>query len=100
MGGKAPTKKVEDQYYEERRAWKDAHPLPFELVNYCSNEEAMYIVAIPGTIKNGRRGYPERIDPGKLVVKEEKVEKLLAFLVEHKMKPRGKPGWWLSSYWG
>ena len=91
---------VMDTYFAERNAFDIAHPLPVKLVNYCSHDYPMYILAVPATYREASRGYPEAFTPSDLHVTEEGAAKLKAFIEEFALKPKGEPQWWLSSYWG
>lgn len=88
------------EYYDEQRAWEKEHPCPIELVNYCSADCPMYIIAVPRTCNSCRRGYPEKFDPTDLTVKASEGEGLLEFCAKHGIEVEGKPEWYLSSYWG
>lgn len=91
-----------NEFFDHRRAFAKSHPLPVEEVNYCSADYPMWILAVPGTVKSARRGFPEEFDPTKLVVSAEETAALLTFCKEHRIEvlKENKPRWWLSSYWG
>ena len=111
-GKKAPQEKI-DKYFAHQRKWEEANPLPFELVNYCSADCPMWILAVLGTVVTANRGYPkelnthmflENVDPGKVKALRDFVDKHIPFLpedwehdddfdVELPIK------WWLSSDW-
>ena len=106
IGGVRPPDDVMDAHFAELRAFREAHPLPVKLVNHCSYDYPMYILAVPGTHKMARRGFPEAIDPASLSVTQEQREALLAFCREHGIgtlngiEVLDEPKWWLSSMWG
>lgn len=100
IDGKEPSDEVLDAYYAEKRAAEDANPLPVELVNYCSADYPMYIIAVPSTIKRALRGYPTWFEPAALTVTDEEKASLLAFCNTHGIVTLAEPSWWLSSYWG
>lgn len=45
-------------YDQEYLDFLTNHPLPVELVNYCSAGYPMYILAVPLSGTSARRGYP------------------------------------------
>jgi hypothetical protein len=71
-----------------------------ELVNYCSNEYPMYIIAIDSSCTNARRGYPKEFNPQDLTISDEDRILLIEFCKELGIKFSGGPAWYLSSYWG
>lgn len=96
---------------EERDAHKAALPeLPVEFVNSCHCEHPVWIAAVPDTVMNARRGYPEEFIPSSLAANMDHVEEFEAFLREY-MVPYivedcddsfelPVPSWYLGSYWG
>ncbi len=113
IGGKKPSQSRIDEFIEHRSKFEKQHPVPVKLVNYCSHECPMYIIAVPSSCLENSRGYPEEIQPGNLKVSEADVESLKKFLKEHvPVKPEDleyvdkrfdktmTPRWYLSSYWG
>ncbi len=89
-----------DEYYEHLRKWMAANPIGVELVNYCSGDCPMHMLAIVGLGMVANRGYPTLIDPSKLAVDEAAIDKLMAFCAKWGIETDGKPGWYLTSYWG
>ena len=100
IGGHRPTKERISQYWGEYHEFLKINPVPVELVNYCSGDFPMYILAIPETCKAARRGHPEKFDPSELVVTARQIEVLLDFCKTHAIEFEGDPAWYLSSYWG
>lgn len=99
-GVRWPQEKI-DEYYGERRKFEKANPLfPVTLVNYCSGDFSMYILAVPSTCIIANRGYPTTFTPSDLQVTGQQKEALINFCNEHKIKYDGEPAWYLSSYWG
>lgn len=94
-----PSQERLDAYFAERRAFDEAHPLPVELVNYCSDGHPMYIVAAVGTLIVARRGSPEVIDPAQLSVTTEQHDALVRFFADHDIEMPREPSWLLSSLW-
>lgn len=86
-------------YHEKKAILKD-NPLPFELVNYCSGEYPMYILAVPGTVKRASRGNPTSFTLDELKVDEAASNKLVEFCKEHDLTGDSEIGWILSSYMG
>ena len=95
------TLEMKDEYYNHRRDWKKVNPVPVELVNYCSCDYPMYIIALSETCKNANRGYPEAFEPNDLVVSAERAMELINFCKKYGIDMGEEyPRWWLSSYWG
>lgn len=86
--------------YDEMHAILKDNPLPFELVNYCSCEYPMYILAVPGTLKSAYKGSPKSFTLDELKVDEEASNKLITFCEEHGLTGESAIGWVLSSYMG
>ncbi len=59
-----PEQSVIDEYYNHRREFLKANPLPVNLVNYQSSDSPAFILAVPGTLIEANRGYPTKIDEG------------------------------------
>lgn len=85
-------------YFAHRREWKRVHPLPVQLVDYCSGDYPMWIIAVPSSIKTAYRGDPQEIDVAALTVDDNEVFALLDFCRKYELD--GEAKWWLSSYWG
>jgi hypothetical protein len=99
--GVEPSKEAIDAYFQEKRDFEKAHPLPVELINYCSGDYPMWIVALPDVGLRAKRGYPTSFNPAELVVTDEQRKTLLDFCKAHKIDIGDEqPKWWLSSYWG
>lgn len=107
--GKEPSKAQQAAYYDHKAKFKDVNPLPVVLVNYCSYDCPMYIIAITSSSKQNSRGFPEIIDPTKLIVTDEEIRGLKDFIVTHVDLAAAKedneefdpePKWYLSSLWG
>lgn len=108
----AEDEKLVNSYYEHKREFKDQHPFPVEVINYCSGDCPMYILAIKGTFTRNSRGYPEVIDPAALKVTDEQKQVLIDFCKKylqekidehngdyHDDKIELEPKWLLSSCW-
>lgn len=106
-----PESKI-DEFYEHQDKWDEANPIPVELVNYCTGDCPMYIIATKDSVKTNSRGYPEEFIPSELKTTEEKT--LINFIEKHLMESINKhnndeyndtpieikPKWYLSSFWG
>ncbi len=99
VGDVKPSEDVIDSYYKEKREFENAYPLPVEVVNYCSGDYPMYILAVPSTVKNASRGSPETFDPKELTVTDAERDALLKFCADHGIIHE-EPAWMLTSYWG
>jgi hypothetical protein len=101
IGGVRPTSEKISAYYEPRAVFQREHPLPVELVNVCSGNSPIYILALEGTLITANRGYPKAFNPDSLVVTDEQRNTLIEFCKTHNIDTGGvEPGWYLSSYWG
>lgn len=90
-----------DKYFAHRREWDEQNPMPFTLVNYCSGDCPMYMLAVPGTLVVSNRGFPAMLDNNTLVLPcSGKVARFAAFIAEHFPGVTDEPRWYLSSYWG
>jgi hypothetical protein len=101
IGGKEWPKEKINQYYEERESFEEQNPeLPVVLVNYCSSEYPIYILAIPETYFEANRGYPKEFSPPNLTITDDQKDILINFCNDHDIEFDDEPGWYLSSYWG
>lgn len=89
---------VVEQYFENIREWLKANPIPVELVNYCSGDYPMYLLATKHM--QNYRGDAEPVDLDWLRDTEAAEKKLREFLDEFGIESDGKIGWRLTSYWG
>lgn len=88
-----------DDYFDQRHKWDAANPLPIELVNCCSADCPIWILAVPASIQSCSRGYPHTFNPADLTITEEEVQKLLDFCERFGIEIT-ELKWLLSSYWG
>ena len=93
------------KYYEHRRAFDEQNPFPVTLINTCSGDYPMYILAIPTTCLTASRGYPKIFDPKSLTIEQKDIDGLLHFITkyikfEDECEIDLNPKWYLSSYWG
>lgn len=93
------TEEQRDKYWRAVFDWDKANPLPVEIVNYCSGDCAMYLLAVKGFHFSASRGYPEAIDIDDLTRIDDAHKVLTDFMARWGISG-GEPMWWLSSYWG
>ncbi len=86
-------------YFIQRDKWDIDNPLPITLVNCCSGDCPMWILAVPGSFLHCSRGYPLAFNLGQLSVNGAEVQRLLDFCKRFSIKPISL-NWLLSSYWG
>jgi len=98
IAGKEPSAELVELYFAEQREFDKRHPLPVELVNYCSGDYPMWIIAVPYVGELARRGYPVTFVPSELTVSDAQVKALVDFCKNVGLE--GEPSWYLSSYWG
>jgi len=87
-------------WLEYGKEFEAAHPCPVELVNYCSGEYPMWMLAVPSTCKSSSRGYPEKFQPSELVVPEAELKAFHDFCIKYDLVPEEDAAWYLTSYWG
>lgn len=101
VGGVRPDDEKIGAYYEHRRKWLEANPIPFEVVNYCSGDYPIYAIALNGTVTTARRGFPQKFDPEEMEIDLEEADRIRLLFLEHGMHlPDDDPAWHLASYWG
>jgi hypothetical protein len=98
INGFEPSKEDHEKYYASLRKAREENPFPVKLINYCSGDCPMWMIAV-GQGYRASRGYPEKINPELLVVSTEEVEILQGF-IEKYIGAYSAPGWYLTSYWG
>ena len=84
-------------YHDHSSAWLKNHPFPVQIVNYCSADYGVYLLAVKHFSCN--RGYPVEIKRSFLDVADEDRKKLRGFLEKYGIEA-DEPKWWLTSYWG
>jgi hypothetical protein len=100
IGGIKPQQEKIDEYYEHQNNFEKKNPLPVSLVNYCSRDFPIYILAVPSSVVGCCRGFPTKFKLEDLVVTEEEINKLVQFCKDHNIEYESSPQWYLSSYWG
>lgn len=88
---------LEDAEYKLRNEFRENYAV--DLVQHCSYNYPMYILAINGTEHRNSRGYLTEIDPTEMVVSQEKIDKLKTFCEEYGIEWQ-EPKWYLCSMWG
>ncbi len=90
------------EYYDHKHAWEKEHPILVELVNACSGEYPLWIVAVPSTVKTARRGDPTRLGLDVMADPDVSEENGMREFLNRYEIPHDADniGWWLSSYWG
>lgn len=97
-GVEAPQER-QDQYNREWREFRDRMALPpVVLVEHCSHESPMFILAAPGTYRWSHRSSPVAFEPSNLVVSQAERQALLDFCETYGFEFEGEPGWYLCSY--
>lgn len=99
LNGVRPSEEIITKYYKEKLEFKKNNPLPFELVNYCSGDCPMYILAVPSTFIKCSRGYPKEITPLMFNIDENSLQKFKNFCQEFDFKIEDAK-WCLTSYLG
>ena len=89
-----------DKYYDDRTEWRKRNPLPVELVNSCSADYPIWIIAVQGTVQEANRGNPIEFDPAALTVDPKKLQAFTDFVGKFEIEFGSGPAWYLSSYWG
>ena len=100
LNGRKPSEEEISRYFGEKISFSKAHPIPVELVNYCSSNYPIYALAVQGTVITTSRGHPEVIDLSSLIVDNEKVDAMLKFCNDHGIELKRNLSWILASYYG
>jgi len=101
LNGVRPSDDVIDKWFEEKEDFKKTiPPLPVEMVNYCSGDYPMYILAIPGTVQTANRGYPTKVSPGDMMISDSSLNSFREFITRFELKPSDTENWYLTSYMG
>lgn len=96
--GKLEQEKILTPRWDHHRKWQEEHPIPFDLVNYCSDDYPMYIVAVPSTVLTASRRYPELVNS---FPKIKGISDFYSCLKEHGIHECNvQPNWYLSGYMG
>ncbi len=85
------------KFFESERNWLKNNPIPVELVNYCSGNYPMYLLASKSITAS--RGGPTNVDQDFMSDEETVHKKLIDFLTTYNIDYySSQVGWWLSSY--
>jgi hypothetical protein len=98
IGGRRPAQSRIDEYFDPRYKWDAAHPMPFTVENYCSDDYPMYAIVIKSI--RAYRGSPVEIGAHDLETDKEAVERTKEALSKHGLELEGEPKWWLAPFWG
>lgn len=86
-----------DEYYDARREWLNKNPIPIEVVNYCSGDYPMYLLASKSV--KASRGGPTMLDQDFMQDAVAAHDQLTDFLTTYNIDyDPSQVGWWLSSY--
>ena len=99
IGGVEPPHKRIDEYYDHRRKWDEANPMPFELVNCSSCEYPIWALAI-GKVHQADWESPRELRLEDLKADPAQVERVKELCVKHRIRVKGEPKWYLAAYWG
>lgn len=102
LDGKEPTIEKSQEFYDHEVRFLRTHKIPINLVNCCSGNYPIYIVAIPSTVLKANRGYPISFDIDKLVFSMTEKQALIDFCVSYCNVTREyceeNAKWYLASY--
>lgn len=85
------------KFFESERNWLKNNPIPVELVNYCSGDYPMFLLASKDI--EAIRGGPTNVDQDFMSDVETVHKKLIDFLTTYNIDyDPAEVGWWLSSY--
>lgn len=87
-------------WLEYQKEFDAAHPLPVTLVNYCSDEYPMWILAVPSSSSSNSRGEALAFSPEDLTVTDEEKTALREFCIKYDLILAEDAAWYLTSYWG
>lgn len=96
-GFELPWEEWEHHEWWEKKKGNKHIPIPFEVENYCSGEDPMYILCVPGSVTMACRGYPQFLED--LHSDDLPVSEFEKFLKKYKLS-KNSPKWLLFSYWG
>lgn len=90
-----------EQQWAHQKEWGAANPMPFEVVNVCSEDYPIWMLAVRGTVHRAWRGDPKEIEPAMLELDSEAWEAFDEAMRKHLPDVSlERAGWYLSSYWG
>lgn len=94
-----------EYFWGERRSFLNNNPMPVEIVQHCSCDYPMYILAIKGTFQDAGRGYPLSFKPEELILPEQfdgenDANYFLKYWADKwGLTYTGQASWYLSSLW-
>lgn len=89
-----------DEYYEHMNKWDEENPIGVKLVNYCSDDCPIYMLAIEKAGILAHRGEPALFVPSELLGAKAMSAWLTEFCAKWGIETEQEPGWYLTSYWG
>lgn len=99
--GVKPEESVFREYYDHRHDWEEKNPLPVKLVNYCSLECPMYILAVPNSLITANRGCPTSLSKKEFELSNDEIQVLIDFCQDYNIEcDISEMTWHLSSYCG
>ena len=100
LGGKKPSTKQIDEYYDHRRAFKEKYPFPVVFVYSGCDESSSLILTVPSSMIKVSWDGPEEISNQIFAsVNVEELQKYKAFCKEY-LGIDAEPKWYLSAYYG
>jgi hypothetical protein len=85
------------KFFQSRREWLKDNPIPVELVNYCSGDYPMYLLASKSITAS--RGGPTKVSQDFMLNAVTAHAQLTDFLTTYSIDyDPDQVGWWLSSY--
>lgn len=107
INGIKPAESKITEYFKHKRDFRKQYPIPVQLVNGCSANHPLYIIAVPSSIHTCSRGYPRAINTTDFQVNDKDIVTLIDFCEkycsprnDYDKFPEMNPQWYLSSYWG
>jgi len=103
IDGVAPDEDLSNEYYAHYSNFRDANPMPVEVVMHCSYNYPMIIIAAKESLHCNSRGYPEVINTETLVVTDESRQAVADFCKKYCEITSDvdlEPKWYLTSMWG
>lgn len=102
LNGKNPTDTELTTWYDHKKNFLEQKKIPIELVNCCSGNYPIYIVAIPSTVLTASRGYPITVVLSNLIFSTQERQALIDFCVIYCGMTREyceeSVKWYLASY--
>jgi len=88
---------VVSEYFRHRSEWLKLNPVPIEVVNYCSCELPMYLLA--SKHMSNSRGTTQKVALEFFRDTDEASQNLAEFLDKYNIESENDAAWWLTSCW-